>query len=547
MDALYIATRTVHYASAMLLFGGLVFVPSVIRRAWKDTSPAVLQAWQQVRTPLLVVAFICAAAGFVSGAVWIGIEVVLQSGTSRIPIASEDFLWSVLAEPAFGSVWLLRLCLLVILTAMLPAVLRSIAKRRRSYVTIIASVIAATYLATIVGLGHSITGHGPNTTQLLSDVVHLLAAGTWLGALVVMPLLFNQAPSQRAATRTAKRFSKVTMWSVSVLVLSGLANTWHIVGSLPTLIGTDYGRLLLLKVVVFIVVVTVATAERFGLVPKIKSAPQGSRNLLIAWAAFVAAIVVLTIAQALALKTLATDQPPTWPFAHTFSWRAIHYDPAIKKSLPLAGLIAYGFAAAALAGAWQRRWRACAFGTIGAIGTMAVIAKLFVVPAYPTTYMTPPVSYSVDAIAHGSALYSQLCSACHGRNDHGLSAATLDSPERMTLIEAVSQRRPGDLFWVIGHGQLGTAMPAFSPVISDTQIWDLIHFLRATSDSRSATSLTSDVQPTASIVAPDFTFELPASGHESLHQQQSDLVTLVVLYSLPQSAARLRSLFTHHH
>ena len=85
-------------------------------------------------------------------------------------------------------------------------------------------------------------------------------------------------------------------------------------------------------------------------------------------------------------------------------------------------------------------------------------------------------------------------------------------------------------------------MPAFAPRISDTGLWDLIQYLRALSEAEEARSLTSLVEPWRPIVAPDFNFESPGQAQESLSGQRGRHVTLLVLYTLPESLPRLHEL-----
>jgi hypothetical protein len=106
-----------------------------------------------------------------------------------------------------------------------------------------------------------------------------------------------------------------------------------------------------------------------------------------------------------------------------------------------------------------------------------------------------------------------------------------------------SGHRVGELFWWIAHGIPATPMPGFAPGLGDAEIWDLVQFLRAQSDAEAATALSNHVQPWRSaIVAPDFTFELAGQGQESLSQQRGSSITLLVLYTLPQSLPYLRAL-----
>jgi peroxiredoxin len=87
-------------------------------------------------------------------------------------------------------------------------------------------------------------------------------------------------------------------------------------------------------------------------------------------------------------------------------------------------------------------------------------------------------------------------------------------------------------------------MPGFSPHFSDAEIWDLVQFLRAQSDAAAATiTLNNHVQPwRVAVVAPDFAFEGAGREQESLRQPQGNPVTLLVLYTLPQSLPYLHAL-----
>jgi len=62
---------------------------------------------------------------------------------------------------------------------------------------------------------------------------------------------------------------------VVVVFATGIINAWILVGSWHALIVTGYGRLLMLKVVLFAVMLLIAAANRFRLMPRL-AAPSGS-------------------------------------------------------------------------------------------------------------------------------------------------------------------------------------------------------------------------------------------------------------------------------
>ena len=60
-----------------------------------------------------------------------------------------------------------------------------------------AVLVAAAYLASLAWAGHAAAGQASGLVQLLSDVVHLLAAGAWLGALPGLVFLLEPLAAAR--------------------------------------------------------------------------------------------------------------------------------------------------------------------------------------------------------------------------------------------------------------------------------------------------------------------------------------------------------------
>jgi hypothetical protein len=110
------------------------------------------------------------------------------------------------------------------------------------------------------------------------------------------------------------------------------------------------------------------------------------------------------------------------------------------------------------------------------------------------------------------------------------------------LAEHAAFHRPGDLFWFVAHGVRDTPMPAFAATLSEGEIWSVAQFLRALSDGESAGTMSASASPSRHIVAPDFTFELPGQGQQSLARPRESEMTLLVFYTLPQSLPRLQAL-----
>jgi putative copper resistance protein D len=111
--------------------------------------------------------------------------------------------------------------------------------------------------------------------HLSADVLHLLATAGWVGAVFALSmLLFDQRASIdweriERLDRALRDFASMGTVFVAVILLTGLANVWLIVGwsHLLALPGSDYGRLLLAKIALFLVMLCLAAANRFRLSP----------------------------------------------------------------------------------------------------------------------------------------------------------------------------------------------------------------------------------------------------------------------------------------
>lgn len=145
--------------------------------------------------------------------------------------------------------------------------------------------LGAVICASFPWMGHGAATEGaPGLLHLTADIVHLLAAGVWIGALVVFTLLLRPRPPSADLDSVLHRalhgFSGVGAGLVAVLVASGLVNSWFLVG--PTRVSglwtTPYGQLLSLKIVLFVGMLALAAANRFRLAPALGAAMDGGQE-----------------------------------------------------------------------------------------------------------------------------------------------------------------------------------------------------------------------------------------------------------------------------
>ncbi|KOV22651.1 membrane protein [Streptomyces sp. XY413] len=121
------------------------------------------------------------------------------------------------------------------------------------------AVVAGGIAATWALSEHASTGIQPGLA-MPADILHLLAVATWLGGLSALLVALHKVPGiERSAVR---RFSGVAFVSVVVLAVTGVYQAWRQTGSWSALNGTEYGRLLLLKVALVAVLLGVAYMSR---------------------------------------------------------------------------------------------------------------------------------------------------------------------------------------------------------------------------------------------------------------------------------------------
>jgi putative copper resistance protein D len=115
-------------------------------------------------------------------------------------------------------------------------------------------------------MGHGAATEGAGAqVHLVSDVAHALSAAIWIGALVGFVMLIRYQAERSTLETALSRFSVVGVPVVAVLVATGLANSWFLVGldNLGALFTSPYGRLLLVKLAAFVGMLGLAGLNRW--------------------------------------------------------------------------------------------------------------------------------------------------------------------------------------------------------------------------------------------------------------------------------------------
>ena len=196
--------------------------------------------------------------------------VAVLAAALAVPLAGAYQLGSGLGgvlDPAALDPALVQEDLLVLLLHVVGLGAAAWAAGRRSSLVVDLLTLLAVWSPALVG--HT-RAYEPGTLLVVTDALHLTAGAAWLGGLVGLALALPALSGRpRDAALLITRFSTVASGLLAVLALSGVLLGWRIVGSWSRLVEETYGRLLLVKVALVLVVVAVAAYNRLRLVPQV--------------------------------------------------------------------------------------------------------------------------------------------------------------------------------------------------------------------------------------------------------------------------------------
>lgn len=235
-----IAARWVHYCATSILFGVSAYA--------LYTGRAVVIDLRLMR--------IAAVVALLSGIAWLGCEAAELSGDPSGAF-QPAVLKAVLSQTTFGQVWSGRLVLaLVIVIGVF------VTRALRLAGSAVLALASGLLLVSLAGTGHAAT---EDALHRSSDVLHLIAAGLWLGGLCALGVRTAGSGGDGTDPRLQRaqifRFSNVALVAVAILVATGITNAAFLV-DWRNVLGTPYGHTLMIKTGLVVCMIGAALMSR---------------------------------------------------------------------------------------------------------------------------------------------------------------------------------------------------------------------------------------------------------------------------------------------
>lgn len=256
-DSVSIALRFALYVDLMLLFGVALF------------GLYSLKGQERVSGAVLPFRSMLAGTSLLGAGLSVASMVMMTSAMSGETDFAElrPHIEMMLFETDVGLAWGVRIVALVI--ASLAVMLRA-----PGFSLWVAAFAGAAALASLAWSGHGAMDEGNRRYwHFTVDILHLLAAGAWLGALLAFALMakINALQTEariRLLARAVNRFEAIGAAIVLVITVTGVVNYLFIVGpKLDEVFLSTYGILLFIKVVLFAGMLVLAALNRFHLGP----------------------------------------------------------------------------------------------------------------------------------------------------------------------------------------------------------------------------------------------------------------------------------------
>jgi copper transport protein len=314
--------RWLNLLSLMALAGGFIFKPLLLDRSLLATGSGAEvtrvanRRWVQLTAFAFAVFFLASHLELLSQA---------EQAAGHASVSS---VLGVLSQSRFGTLWLMRLGLMLVAAAVFYLSVRGVRIPEAPYALIVLGNVA---LITRSLLGHA-AASGNFSPPVFVDWLHLLAAAVWVGGLLylafVAPFVWHSLETERRGKWLAwliSQFSAAAIGATLVLVATGLFSTMQQIPALaavrtggalpalPDLLSGLYVNALTVKLVLFAIMVVFGAVNLLWISPRFRrfvNEPDKNARLFSRFRATLGAEVVLGLGAILLAGLLTLATPP---------------------------------------------------------------------------------------------------------------------------------------------------------------------------------------------------------------------------------------------
>jgi copper transport protein len=301
-DTAFAAVRGLGYLAIALAVGGAVFLavvwlPALARHAgggadWREASETFVGLVRRIVLGAV-------ALGLVATALAIILEAATAAGVSFWRALDSEVLEPV-ADTRVVEAWTVRFVIWLVLGVLLlsalgarraPVLRRAALGAEGAAVAPLSRTQAVLLVAALVALaltapmaGH--TGdHAPEALLVCSDTAHVLCMSVWLGGLVLLLVAVPAATRALALSERTPllasvvgRFSRMALIAVALLALTGVVQSLSLVASFGALVDTAYGRLVLAKIALLILLIALGAYNQRRSLPRLRRLAAGGEE-----------------------------------------------------------------------------------------------------------------------------------------------------------------------------------------------------------------------------------------------------------------------------
>jgi copper transport protein len=126
--------------------------------------------------------------------------------------------------------------------------------------------------------GHTLS-EGPRFLHAVLSVVHVASAGVWAGGVLALAVVLRRRHNDRVDSRGVEmivRFSVAAMFSLGLAGLAGVVMALFIDSDVASYLSTDWGRILVVKVVLVGAAAMLGAYNHFRVLPALERKPDNS-------------------------------------------------------------------------------------------------------------------------------------------------------------------------------------------------------------------------------------------------------------------------------